>query len=151
DFLAGGVSGTTTTFEVFTTIGSFDLAGQSVIFLPTSPGYAFVSQPCPSGTNESYGRGCYAISDSFYQYPFGPVASSAMLSNTAIMLLPAGTGSGVIPGGTFVPPSGSATPLTLTDDGQATTPALSAPFPYPGGTTNTLQVASNGMVWVATG
>ena len=55
----------------------------------------------------------------------------------------------VLPGGaTFVPPSATATNLGLGDDSE-TSVALSAAFPYPGGSTTSLNVASNGHVSTA--
>jgi hypothetical protein len=45
----------------------------------------------------------------------------------------------------YVPPSGAASSLVLSDDSQVTV-NLASSFPYPGGTTNTLRVCSNGFI-----
>ena len=80
-----------------------------------------------------------------------PRISSAVLSNTAITLVPANGGYVAIGAGTYVPPTAAATALTLTDDSSVATPQLTTPFPYPGGTTSAFQVCSNGSVWAAAG
>jgi hypothetical protein len=65
--------------------------------------------------------------------------------------VPSGTGYVVLPGiSAYVPPSASATSLALTDDSQIAV-ALTGSFPFPGGTTSSLTVCSNGYVSVATG
>lgn len=104
-------------------------------------------------TNTSYGTGCYTVArDSFYDLQSTAAAASAEFSNTSISM--AFTGNGYVVTGntaTFVPPTGLATSFTLTDDSEVTTPALSSPFPYIGGSAGTLTVCSNGFVSVATG
>jgi hypothetical protein len=50
----------------------------------------------------------------------------------------------------YVPPSATATALTLVDDSQAIV-TLTSPFPYAGSSTTSLAVCSNGYVSVATG
>jgi len=100
-------------------------------------------------TRTSYGSGCYSRAASFYEN----FATSAAfdLANTAISMLPNGSGYVVLPGITsYVAPTAAATPLTLTDDSE-TTVTLAAPFPHAGGATPTLVVCSNGFVSVATG
>ena len=97
----------------------------------------------------SYGAGCYNKKASFYEN----FATSAAfdLANSALSMLPTGSGYLALPGITqFVPPSAAATPLTLTDDSE-TTVALASPFPHSAGTTSSLTVCSNGFVSIATG
>lgn len=97
----------------------------------------------------SYGAGCYRNATSVYEN----FATSAAfdLANTGITFLFTGAGYTLLPGvTTYVPPSATATALTLTDDSE-TSVALSSPFVYPGGTTTGLQVCSNGFVSVAAG
>ncbi|MBX3464946.1 MAG: hypothetical protein KF830_17395 [Planctomycetes bacterium] len=151
DFATAGFAATDTNYELFAAVGSFDLAGQAVQFIPTAPGYAWLPQACPNGSHQAFGRGCYSQGNSFYQLITSPPAAAAALSNTAITLLPAGSEYVVINGGAYVPPTGAATPLSLIDDSQTTTPTLTTPFPYPGGTLNSFVVCSNGSVWAATG
>lgn len=97
----------------------------------------------------SYGAGCYNKASSLYEN----FASSAAfdLANSGVSFLFNGAGYTVLPGITqYVAPSATATALTLTDDSE-TSVALSSPFVYPGGTTPSLQVCSNGFVSVAAG
>jgi hypothetical protein len=97
----------------------------------------------------SYGAGCYNKKASFYEN----FATSAAfdLANSALSMLPTGSGYLALPGITqFVPPSAAATTLTLGDDTE-TTVALAAPFPHSAGATNSLTVCSNGFVSIATG
>jgi hypothetical protein len=97
----------------------------------------------------SYGAGCYTRAASVYEN----FATSAAfdLANSGITFLFTGAGYTLLPGITaYVPPSATATALTLTDDSE-TAVTLSAPFVYPGATTSSLTVCSNGFVSVATG
>lgn len=97
----------------------------------------------------NYGAGCYRRAASLYE---NFTTSAAFdLANTGISFLATGTGYLVLPGITqYVPPTAAATALTLGDDTE-TTIALPSPFAYPGGTTSSLAVCSNGFVSVATG
>jgi hypothetical protein len=100
-------------------------------------------------TNTTLGQGCIRAASSFYEF----FASSASfdLSNSAITMVYTGSGYIVLPGiTTYLPPSGTATTLALSDDSEVSV-ALSSAFPYPGGTTSSLQVCSNGFVSVAAG
>ncbi|MBL9076159.1 MAG: DUF4082 domain-containing protein [Planctomycetes bacterium] len=109
----------------------------------------FVPEVLPA-SNTPFGRGCYTLSNSFYRsFATAGVAATA-LSGQSITLVPSGASYVVtLGGGTFVPPSpGAATILAGIDDG-AVTIAPSVPVPYPGGTTSTLTVHSNGIVAVA--
>ncbi len=100
-------------------------------------------------TRTPYGNGCYQRYGSFYE--FFATSSGFDLSNTGITMLPNGSGYVVLPGITsYVAPTAAATTLTLADDGE-TAVALSSPFAYPGGSTTSLTVCSNGYVSVANG
>lgn len=112
-----------------------------------------INGPAGSGTiatATAYGTGCYNRYASFYEY--FATAAAFDLSNTSFSMLPlGGAGYTVVPGiTTFVPPSPSATSLTLTDD-SSTSVTLPAPFAYDGGVTSSLEVGSNGWVAVAPG
>ncbi len=112
---------------------------------------AFATQVLPqqSASHTRYGTGCYTISDSFYQYFATPAAASTALLGRSITLSPANGGYTVTDGGgNFVAPCGAATALTLGDDTQVAI-ATSTPFSYPGGTTSTLYVHSNGILGAA--
>jgi hypothetical protein len=106
----------------------------------------------PSGTTLAsttpYGTGCYRTSKAFYEH----FASSQAfdLAGSAMRLVRNGDYYVVQSGGTYVPPVPGFSTLALGDDTFVTV-NLSASFPYPGGTTNTLQVCSNGFVSAAPG
>jgi hypothetical protein len=100
-------------------------------------------------TNTTLGQGCIRAASSFYEFFSSP--ASFDLSNSAISMAFTGTGYVVLPGLTaFVPPSGAATTLGLSDDSEVSV-ALSGTLPHAGGTTSSLQVCSNGFVSVAAG
>lgn len=99
-------------------------------------------------TAASYGTACVARAGSVYEQL--TTAAAWDLNGTAVTFFNTGNGYIGLPVGSFVAPV-SPTVLTLTDDSQATTPTLTTPFPYVGGTTNDLVVCSNGYVSVATG
>jgi uncharacterized repeat protein (TIGR02543 family) len=101
-------------------------------------------------SNTPFGRGCYTLSNSVYQYFATPAAAAAALSGQSVTLTPSGGGYVVTwGGGVFVPPSGAAnTILAGIDDGQ-TTIAPSVPVPFPGGAAPVLSVHSNGIVGTA--
>ena len=146
---AGGVSASNNTFENFVVANTFDMAANRLLMLPSNPGWSYVllgpSGNCGSSAN--FGQGCGAVAASFYERFV--TTPSIDLSNTSLQMFNSGTGYVVLPGGaTFVPPSATATNLGLGDDSE-TSVALSAAFPYPGGSTTSLNVASNGHVSTA--
>jgi hypothetical protein len=150
DLSVVGVSGTTTLFEIFNNTGlAYDLAGQTLQFVPTGPtGYAWVPTACASA-HANYGQGCYTVASSVYElFPTNAID----LANSSMTLLFTGNGYTAIPGLTqYVAPSGAATSLVLGDDAQ-TTVTLPSPFVYAGGATTTMSVCSNGYISVdATG
>ena len=99
-------------------------------------------------TTTPYGDGCYRGSKAFYEL----FSSSAAfdLTGVAMRLIKAGDFYIAVPGGGYVAPSGSATTLSLTDDDD-TSVSLSGSFPYPGGSTSSLVVCSNGFVSAGAG
>ncbi len=111
--------------------------------------FADTQLPQQGASHQSYGIGCYTISDSFWQYHANAAAAAAALDGQSITLTPSGTGYAVTAGGgAFVPPGGGAQALALGDD-TAVAVALAQPFPFPGGSTTTLFVHSNGIVAAA--
>lgn len=101
-----------------------------------------------TATNTVVGTGCIAHPASFYEM----FATSAAfdLANSTLTMIPSAGGYFVLAGTTtFLAPSAAATTLSLGDDAVATV-TLSAPFGYPGGSTSSLVVCSNGYVSVAT-
>ena len=151
DFAVVNTSTTATAWENWTTLGSFDLAGQSVLFVPTGLGYTWVPTPCPSGTNVAYGTGCYAAPGTgVYEFHTDAAVASAALQGNALSMIPTGfgyTGIWLAGGATaFIAPSGSATSLTATDDGVLTGVALPGPMPTPNGPVTTISIASNAVI-----
>ena len=108
---------------------------------------------CPVGTgtvvatNTTLGAGCGASYTSFYEHFL--TTPSIDLSNRAFAMFNTGSGYIVLPStAAFVPPSATATNLGLGDDTESPI-SLSAPLPYPGGSTTVLNVCSNGHVSTA--
>ncbi|MFM1874029.1 MAG: hypothetical protein RL398_3451 [Planctomycetota bacterium] len=100
-------------------------------------------------TRTNYGTGCVDKAASFYEHFL--TTPSIDLSNTAFRMVYTGAGYLVLPSlSAFVAPSGTATNLNLGDD-TTTSVTLSGAFPYPGGSTSTLEVCSNGFVSAAAG
>lgn len=136
-------------YEQFLT-ATVDLGGRSLTFNPAGAGYLQTSGAC-GASNVNYGAGCGAKYSSYFEYFLTSPAASATLSNTTVTFLPTGTSylMNFVPGNTVVAPVAPAV-LTLTDDSQVAV-SLSAPFTYPGGTTSSLQVCSNGFVSIPPG
>ena len=108
--------------------------------------------PAGSGTPATVtpgGTGCVAKYASFHE--LFTTAANWDLDGVNMTLVSTGTGYVALPLGSYVAPTGAATTLTLTDDSETTTPNLTTPFPYVGGTATNLTVCSNGFVSVATG
>ncbi|MBL8753922.1 MAG: hypothetical protein JNK15_11550 [Planctomycetes bacterium] len=110
--------------------------------------------PAPAGTlatNALAGAGCIAVADASFYESFATSAAFD-LSNSAITLLRSADGVVAVPGGVaFVPPSGTAQTLALTDNSNAVV-TLSQPMPVGrSATTTTLGVNSNGFVTAGAG
>lgn len=106
-----------------------------------------VTARVPGGTSvasvASVGSACGQCTPGVYEQ-FG--AGAFDLNNSRMSMMPTSGGYAVSSGtATFVPPVGTA--LALTDDSEATV-TLPFAFPFPGGTTTTLHVCSNGFVSV---
>ncbi len=108
-------------------------------------GYLVTSAPgCASRTR--YGTGCVAGYASFYER--FAASTQIDLSNANLTGVFTGSSYTIIPGASpFVAPTGNATNLALADDGEGSV-MLSSPLSFPGGTTSTLFVCSNGFVSV---
>lgn len=100
-------------------------------------------------TKTEYGTGCVARAASFYEHFTSTPAID--LSNSALRMLYTGSGYVVLPStASFIAPSATATNLQLGDD-TSTNVTLSSSFSYPGGSTASLAVCSNGFVSAGTG
>lgn len=128
--------------------GASPLAGRTLDWTPDGSGGFVVTEVTGCAGWSVYGTGCVAAYTSFYEW--FQTTPSIDLSNSAIDLVFTGNGYVVSAGTTaFVAPSAAATNLNLTDDSE-TTVVLGSSLPYPGGTTSSLNVASNGHISTAT-
>jgi hypothetical protein len=134
-------------YETFP-LNVFDLQSSTLEFINTGTGYVQTLASCVPAYHETYGSGCYDISNSLYQEL--PDSSTAPTFNGQSMVFtPVGSEYLVSWGGaTYVAPV-AATNLGITDDGEvAVTPSI--PFPTSGGPVAQLWVAGNGIVSLAT-
>jgi hypothetical protein len=145
-----GVSTSQIVYQTFALVNTFDLQNTTVSFVPnTGGGYDVIPNACVPAFHSNYGTGCYNTFTSFYEN--FATAASFDLGGTSLQLTNTGTGYAVTAGGaSFVPPV-SPTVLVLSNDSEAIAPALTTPFPYPGGSTSAFAVCSNGFVSAATG
>ena len=142
---SSGVSTSQIVYQTFATANTFDLQTTAVTFTPNAGGgYDVLPTPCVPATHTSYGSGCYNVSATWYEL-FG--TSSFDLSNSSIRMTPNGFG-----GYDMAP--GSASFFTHTVAGLAqgddvvTAVTLPAAFNYPGGSTTSIGVCSNGYIWM---
>ena len=99
-----------------------------------------------SATAVSYGDGCYNNRGAFNEY-FSPASSLDLANSSLSMIFNAATQRYTVRPGisAYIAPSAAATTLVLSDDSQ-TTVNLAGAFPFPGGSTTSLQVCSNGFI-----
>jgi len=145
DFVQGtGTGGPALGCRIYDTAGITGTAGvittaytpvTEFTYVPAA-GYAFAAQ---------YGTGCINVPD-VSTYENFATSAAFDLDNTVITFVPTGSGYLAIPGlTTYVPPSGTATVLALSDDSEITVP-LSGSMPIGSSSTNQLTVCSNGFV-----
>jgi len=141
---ATGVSVSPIVYQSFPTLNTFDLQNKTIKFVPNvGGGYNVVPTACEPANNTSYGAGCPNISATAYElFP----ANTIDLSNTSVRLTPTGTGYLFTPG-TGTNYTHTVAGLALGDDAVGTL-ALPTPFNYPGGSTSTLTICSNGYIWM---
>ena len=143
---SAGVSTSKIVYETFATLNTFDLQNISVAFTPnTGGGYDVTPAACVPATNTNYGLGCNGVSGTFYE----TFATNGFdLANTSFLMTPNGQGgytmSSVAPTPLF---THTVAGLALGDDAVADV-ALPSAFTYPGGSTTTVSVCSNGYVWL---
>lgn len=147
---ATGVSTSPIVYQTFTVANTFDLQATSLSFVPNAGGgYDVFPSSCVPATSVNYGAGCGSAKEAFYEN-FGTSAAFD-LANSGVSMFATGTGYSVQPlTTTYVPPSGTAAVLALTDDSEVTV-ALTNPLAFPGGSTSALTVCSNGFVSAASG
>lgn len=143
---AGGATTSNTIYEQWSTVNTFDMAGNTLHLIPTTPGWVYqYGVPAGCASTTSYGTGCLTVSDSFgEQWPMG----SFDLQNTTWSWLRTGAGYVIVSGiaGTFVTPGPGAVTVApgLLDGQQQFT--LSTPMPIAGGNTTTLNVCTKGFI-----
>lgn len=139
---------------------------QSTVSVPVNPGTHYIRvggfggasgsfslnitgpQGGAPASSTNYGTGCYLASKAFYEL-FG-TAAAFDLDNTRMRLVRNGSFYVAQAAGSYVAPTAAATVLPLGDDA-TTTVNLAGSLPYPGGSTSSLEVCSNGFVSVASG
>lgn len=146
DLSAGGNTSSTQYMRELMLAGSFDLGGKTVTLTPAGGGFAQSVTPCVTAYHDSYGKGCYDVSDSFYQFLTDSSSAPTVLNGQSLTLTPAGASYLAIwGGGTYVAPPATAGSLAVGDDSEVTV-APSVPFTTPSGSVSVLYVHGNGMI-----
>ena len=127
----------------------FDLAASAYTFVPNGQGGYLVTQKagCTFAGSVPFGRGC---PKPVTVYELFTATNQLDLSNTAIEFTPTGAGAYVAiqqPG--FF--SGYTNVQVFADDDSHGPFNLPFTFPYPGGSTNAIDISSNGFVWLQAG
>jgi hypothetical protein len=127
---------------------TWDLAGRAFAFVPNGQGgYLVFDRPgCTLANATTFGRGC-PLPIAAYEYWVTPSVTD--LSNTAIEFTPTGTGYVAIPTTGFF--TGYSAGNSFFDDQVLGPFALPFTFSYPGGSTNAIDISSNGFIWLQTG
>ena len=133
------------------------LSGFTVTLVPNGNGGYQSIVTCQPAANTPFGTGCHSYtgpdSSTFVELFAGTPAAKAALDGNAVLWTPTVDGyvANWLPGvasALYLPPSGSATTLALTDDSTTTfTPSVAAPIP--GGTVSTWTISSNGILTAA--
>lgn len=146
----------TTPADQFLTISNQDITTQAFVALPPAAIKTVVLDlhysVAPSTARYTiHGPGCYDRPFTFYE-DFAPGAVD--LANSSLHLTPSGGSYAVSAGTTPVrapttPPLTTAANAPLPDDGRTGTLQLGFSFPYPGGSTSSIVVTTNGNVFLA--
>jgi len=152
DLLAGADSGTEALlYQAFDATG-FSLANKSILISPNGVGGYTSSMLCSNAFHATYGAGCYGpeARSSFGQQFGDSATASPVLTGNAMTLFPSATGYAPIwlPAAAatlYLPPSGTATSLPVSDDGSHTiVPSVGVPSPF--GVANQVTISHNGIV-----
>ncbi|MGB3966089.1 MAG: hypothetical protein WBO45_05120 [Planctomycetota bacterium] len=149
--IAGGsphLSGTNPTVHELQLM-AFDIAGRAFAFVPNGQGgYIVLARPgCTLAGAVRYGHGCPAPTAG-YEFFANPALID--LSNIAIEFTPtAGGGFVALPTTGFF--TGYTSSFTFNDDEVLGPFALPFTFPFPGGSTSSIDISSNGFLWLSTG
>lgn len=127
---------------------TYDLMGYTSWFIPNGTGGYVITSVCPPPARAAYttiGLGC----------PNPPVvyelftSGTCDLSNQSMLFQPNGAGGWVVIPGSNTWFSGFTNNLNLTDDSVAQGLALPFAFNHPAGTVTSIDVSSNGFLWLA--
>ncbi len=141
DLSTGPTSTVAALYEEFP-VGAPDLVGGTTSLFPAGTGYV-AAGTCSSAKHTAYGAGCYTLRASFYE-AFDFVVPD--LSGSGMTLLFTGAAYTALPAlVSYLPPSAGATVLALGNDTD-TPVTLTGTLNYPGGSTSTLTVCSNGFI-----
>ncbi|MBL8748254.1 MAG: hypothetical protein JNK78_03775, partial [Planctomycetes bacterium] len=141
-------------YQAFTA-ATWNLTGKQILILPNGLGGYFSTTTCAPAFHQAYGQGCYGnqATESFYQEWADTAAASATLTGNVMQLIPTVNGyvATWLPGAAatmYVTPTGGATLLPTTDDGNQTfTPSVPVPSPF--GAAAQVNVMHNGVVTLA--
>ncbi|MBI5849827.1 MAG: hypothetical protein HZB39_02130 [Planctomycetes bacterium] len=123
----------------------FDLAATSLHLVPSGTGWLLLPRTgCVPASATRYGNGCPRppIAYEFFQ-PTG-----VDLSNTTYLFTPNGSGYSVTTCAVNCWEPNFATNLFLSDDSTSGPLNLGFAFPYPSGSSSSIDVSSNGFVWI---
>ncbi|MEZ5962944.1 MAG: hypothetical protein R3F56_03765 [Planctomycetota bacterium] len=136
-----------TAYELFTAT-NFDIAGIQISGVPTGPTSWLIVPGQGCALAGQYGQGCPKPCDTLEEF----AASTVDLSPNALQFTLQADGSYVISqctSGCF--DTSFTNNLALTDDSLAVGLSLGFTFPFCGGSTSTIDVCSNGFVWLVSG
>ncbi|MBX3461527.1 MAG: hypothetical protein KF830_00005 [Planctomycetes bacterium] len=136
--------------ELDGSVPAFALRGVSLI--PNGLGGYLSVVTCDAATHETYGVGCYTTQSSAYQLWTDMPSAKAALDGNGMLFAFNGVGytATFVPGFavTYVAPTGGATTLGVSDDGNFPI-TTSVPVPVPGGATAAWNVSVNGILTAA--
>lgn len=139
-----------TLHEEFNYIGALDLAATVWAYAPNGQGgYTLSAKPgCAFASALPYGGGCPQPLTTYEL--FDGIGNLFDLANTALEFTPA-SGGGYQVTATSGFYAGYSGQQAFFDDESKGPFALPFQFPYPGGVTNAIDIASNGFIWLQTG
>ncbi|MFM1871546.1 MAG: hypothetical protein RL398_968, partial [Planctomycetota bacterium] len=143
DLSLGSVATSTTSvaYETFPIGNTFDLRATQVTFAPNAAGgYDVAATACPNAAHLEIGKACGGRSGTAYE-TF--LANGFDLAGRTLRLVPNVEGGYTVTAGNAARFVHTVPGLGLGDD-QSATVALPTTFLYPGGTTNSISVCSNG-------
>jgi hypothetical protein len=149
----GGITtfGIGTAYQQYNLPPNYDLAGRTIWFLPNGQGGYLVNQVCspaPVAFTAAFTRFAKGCPQPPVVYEFFPGTGTVDLSNHSFLFVPNGFGGYVVLPGSGQFFNGFTNNLNLGDDAVGTV-TMPFTFTHPAGSTNSLDVCSNGRVWLA--